>query len=43
MAPTDKATLQKSGPYIQRAPTDKGGLIDKEFIQTKDLYSKGPI
>ena len=49
-APTDKAILYKRGPYIQRVPTNKargpyrqGALIDKEFIQTKGLYSKGPL
>ena len=46
---TEKGSLHTKGPYGQGITTDneplyrQWALIDKEFIQAKGLYSKGPL
>ena len=45
---TENGSLHTKGPYRQGCTTDKrhyrqGALINKEFIQTKGLYSKIPL
>ena len=37
---TEKGSLHIKGALQTRDPYRQGGLIDKEFIQTKGLYSK---
>ena len=43
MAPTDKATLQTRGPYIQGVSTDKGALQTSGDHRQGVHTDKGPL